>query len=136
MCKNFNTWLLKYGYCTVVWNLIFIGNNLHNSIFPELFHLKHTSSHLTVLTSTIWSPEMFSKHWWMSVGAIFFQHGGRNSVPHFCFICTSMSDTILSECLSADSCHVARECNGVLVGRFNLYCFTTNICLCCGGPPS
>ena len=35
------------------------------------------------------SPSIFSKHWWMSVGAIFFTW--RNSVTHLCFICTSTS---------------------------------------------
>ena len=46
----------------------------------------------------------------------------RNSMPHFCFICTSMSDTTLSHCPSAAICHTATKCNGILVRRFNLYC--------------
>ena len=37
--------------------------------------LKCTACNLTVLTSTVWSPEMFSKHQWMSV-VPFFPHGG------------------------------------------------------------
>ena len=56
----------------------------------------------------------------------------RNSVPHFCFIghdMSSMSDTILSECPSAAIYQTATKCNGILVGRFNLYCHTTNISL-------
>jgi len=43
----------------------------------------------------------------------------RNSVTHLCFICTSTSDVILSDCLSAAICHMATKCNGILVGRFN-----------------
>ena len=31
----------------------------------------HHPPHLTALTSTVWSPETFSKHWRMSVGTIF-----------------------------------------------------------------
>ena len=61
--------------------------------------LKCTTYHLTVLTATVWSPQAFSKHQWMSMGAILSTR--RNSMPHFCFICTSMSDTILSDCPSA-----------------------------------
>ena len=34
--------------------------------------LKYTMHHLTVLTSTAWSPSTFSKCRWMSMGAIFF----------------------------------------------------------------
>jgi len=37
-----------------------------------------------------------------------------------------MSDAILSDCPSAANCHIAATCNGTLVGRFNLYCHTTN----------
>jgi len=34
--------------------------------------LKRSTHHLTVLTSTVWSPSTFSKHQGMSVGAILF----------------------------------------------------------------
>jgi len=34
--------------------------------------LKCTTHHLSVLTSAVWSPTMFSKHCWMSVGGHFF----------------------------------------------------------------
>ena len=44
-----------------------------------------------------------------------------------------MSNTILSDSCSATICHTASKCSGLLVGRFNLYCHTTTICLfCCG----
>ena len=48
-----------------------------------------------------------------------------STVPYHCFICTSMSDTILSDCPSAAIRHTATKCNGILVGRFNLYCHST-----------
>jgi len=57
--------------------------------------LKYTTHCFAVLTSTVWSPETFSS-WWMQMGAIFSVH--RNSVTHLCFICSSMSDNILSDC--------------------------------------
>ena len=60
-----------------------------------------------------------------SIGVIF--STWRNSVIYLCFVHTSMSDIILSDCLSAANCHVATTCNGILVGRFNLYCHITNI---------
>jgi len=44
-----------------------------------------------------------------------------------CFIRTSMSDAILSDCPSAVICRTATKFNGILAGRFNLYCHTNNI---------
>ena len=55
----------------------------------------------------------------------------RYSVTCLCFISASMSDTVLLACLSAAICHTAAECNGILVRRFNLYCYTANIHLWC-----
>lgn len=46
----------------------------------------------------------------------------KNSVTLLCFIQSSMSDTILSECPSAATYHTATKWNGTLLGRFNLYC--------------
>ena len=51
----------------------------------------------------------------------------RHPMPHLYFICTSMSDTILSDCPSSTICHMATKCNGVFLGRFNLHSHTTNI---------
>jgi len=51
-----------------------------------------------------------------------------NSVTHLFFIHTSMSEAISSDCPFTASCHTETTCNGVLVGRFNFYCRTTNIC--------
>jgi len=50
----------------------------------------------------------------------------RNSMAH---LCTSMSDTFLLDCSSIAICCTARKCNGMLVGRFSIYCYTTDICL-------
>jgi len=43
----------------------------------------------------------------MPVGAITFTW--RNSVAHLCFICTSMSDGILSDCPSTAICHTTTK---------------------------
>ena len=94
--------------------------------------MKHTTHCLTVLTSTLWSPLMFSKHHWMSMGAIFFHMEEIRDTP--LLICTSMSDAIVSDCPSAVICHMATTFNGILVGRFNFYCHTTNIHLWHYGP--
>jgi len=103
-------------------------------IFHLTITMKHITHCLTGLTSTLWSPSMFSMCWWMSVGAIY--STWTTSVTHLCFICTSMSDTILSDCLPAAICHTATKCNGILVERFNLYRHITNILLWCLGQTS
>jgi len=46
---------------------------------------------------------------------------------HLCFIRTSMSDAILSVCPSAVICRTATKFNGILAGRFSLYCHINNI---------
>jgi len=35
--------------------------------------------------------------------------------------------SVLSDCPSAAICHIATTCHGILVGRFNLYCHSTNM---------
>jgi len=40
------------------------------------------------------------------------------------FICGSVLDTILSDNPSAAICHMTTKCNGILLGRFNLYSHT------------
>lgn len=52
------------------------------SLTLMLQQLKHNSHHLALLTSTVWSPQTFSKHRWMPVGAMF--SIPRNSVTHLC----------------------------------------------------
>ena len=86
----------------------------------------------TVLISTVWSPYTFSKRQQMSVGAIFLHMEECKFTPllHLHFHVRS----ILSDCPSAAICHMATKCNGILVGRFNLYYHPTNICLWHCGP--
>ena len=79
-------------------------------------------------TSSIWSPQTFM-HWWTSTGTIFSEW--RNLISHLCFVHTLMSDAIVSECPSAAVCHTTTTCNGMLVGRFSIYCYCTNICVWC-----
>ena len=58
-------------------------------------------------------------------GCHFFPMAEFNGMPllHMYF----KSASILSDCPSAAICHMAKKCNGILVGRFILYCRTTNI---------
>ena len=84
-----------------------------------------------VLTYAIWSPSTFSKYLWVSLGAIFSTR--RNLPTSLHFIRPSMSDAIVSDCPSAATYQTAITCNGILVGRFSLYCHDTNICLWCHG---
>ena len=70
----------------------------------------------------------------VNVNAIF--SAWRNSVTPLCFMHTFMSNAILSDCPSAAICHAATKCNGILLGRFSLYCRTSNICLWHCGPAS
>ena len=96
------------------------------SILPLL---KYTTYHLAVLTSTAQSQWTFSKHWWMSLGAIF--STWRNSMTYLYFIHISTSDTILSHCPSAALCPTTTKCNGTLLGRFSLHYLITKIHLWC-----
>jgi len=95
--------------------------------------LKHTTHHLTVLTSSVLSPEIFSKYQWMSIAVIFFPHGGVQFHTFVSYVfpcqipfCQTAPPTAL--------CSMATKCNGILAGMFNLYCHTTNICLWHYGP--
>jgi len=58
----------------------------------------------------------------------------KHSMTHLCFIYTSMSDTILSDCPSAAIHHTATKCNGILSGRFIFYCYISNIFFWHPGP--
>mgnify|MGYP001859272356 CR=1 FL=1 len=90
------------------------------SLLEHITHQPHCA-HIHCLVS-----RTFSKLQSMSTGVIF--STWRNSMTHLCFIRTPKSD-ILSDCPSAAICHMATKYNGILVGRFSLYCHTTNICL-------
>ena len=82
--------------------------------------LNHTTHSLAMLTYTGWSPftSPFQYIPWVNE---------CHWVLHVGVLCTSMSDTIWSDCPSAAVCHTATTINGILVGKFNLYCHTTNI---------
>ena len=58
-------------------------------------------------------------------GCHFFLHGGVHW--HTCASYALLSNAFVSECHSAAICHMAMICNGILVGRFNLFCHDTNI---------
>ena len=76
------------------------------SLSPLLTWATH---HLSVLTSTVWYPYTFSKHWWK----LFFS-AQRDSVTQLYFKYTSVLGTILSDCPSAAICHTTTH-NGILV---------------------
>ena len=80
---------------------------------------------VAVLTRPVWSPEIFSKCLWAS--AVY--SAWKNSMTHPYLTHTSVSDAILSDYPSAAICHTATKWSGMLVGRFNLYCHPTSICL-------
>ena len=97
-----------------------------------LLLVKHTTCRLTVLNPTVWSQEIFSKHLWMRVGAIFFIW--KNSMTYLYFVCTSTLDDNLSDRPSAAICHIATKCSGLLLRRFSLCCHITSTCLWCHRP--
>ena len=70
----------------------------------------------------------------MNVSGYRFFSTRRNSVTLHCFIHISVSDAILSDCPSAAICHMATTGNRMSMGRFSLYCHTTNIRLWCHVP--
>ena len=74
-------------------------------------HCPYSSVFTVQFTSTGWSPEMFSKHWWMSINAVF--HAEKNLITWFCFVHTPMLNAITSDCSSAAICHVATKCKGI-----------------------
>ena len=93
---------------------------------------KYTTHCLTMLISTLWFPETFRKYQCLSVGATFIS--SKTSVTHLCFMCSSMSDNVLSDCPSVAICYTATWFNGILVGRYDPYCHPTNICCSCWEP--
>jgi len=99
------------------------GHPEHGLFFMLLSLLLKLTTHcFTVLTFTGWSPKTFSKHWWISVGAIFFCAKVFNGTPllhpHFLVIYHFVRVPFC--------CHLSHG-NKILAGRFNLCC-TTNIC--------
>lgn len=79
-----------------------------------------------------WSPDMFHKQWWMSMGEFFFLMEKFNDT--YLFHTPFQSNAILSDCTSAATCYTATKNNGILVGRLSFYCRTVSICLLHCGP--
>ena len=63
------SWLRHYSFCGVTAVHSWLEHGLSFTSLSPL--LKRTTHCLTVFTSTVWSPQMFSKHRWMSLGATF-----------------------------------------------------------------
>ena len=112
------------------WTSIWLSRTL--SCLSHHCHCWNAPPTTSVLASTVWSPSMFCKHRKCQWGTFF--SAWKNSMTPLCLIRTSMSDTIVSDCPSAAICHMAKKCHGLLVGRFNLNCHTTNIQLWRCGP--
>jgi len=66
----------------------------------------------------------------MNVSGCNFPYNRRIQRHTFAFIHSSMTDCILSGCLSAAICHMAKTCDRILAWRFSLYWDTTNLWCC------
>ena len=101
--------------------------------FPPVWHFNMVVvariPEISLGSSVLCYPEANAKN------VVHYKFGSRQRPP-LCFICTSASDAILSDYLSAAICHTATTCNGILLRRFDLYCRTTAICLWCSEPTS
>ena len=128
-------WMSWWRYFSF-WGVTAVHGHLeHGSSFTSLLSLLKCTTHcFTVLSSNVWSLQIFSKHHWMSRSTIF--SSWRNLVTHLCFICTSTSDTILSDCPSVAIFPMATECNSIFSGRFSLCFHTTNTLRWYCGPTS
>ena len=73
-----------------------------------------------------WSPSTFSKHQWRSISDFFCMEEVNSTLLLHTH---SMSDGILSDCLSPAICQIPTQCNKTLAGRVSFYCHTGNICL-------
>jgi len=84
-----NSQVIIFQLATMRWSRCYFlvwqvaqGHPDHSSSFTSPSPvLKCTTHCLTVIPSTVWSPEMFSKHWWMSVRAIFFHMEEFDDTP-------------------------------------------------------
>lgn len=86
------------------------------------FHCWNAPPSLSVLTSTVCCPPVFSKHWWVP-------HGGIQSHP-FAASTLPCQPHLVRLLL----CHTATTQNEVLVQRFNFCCHSTSIHLWWCGP--
>ena len=91
----------------------------------------HSYNYNTVAEMQHPPPHCVHIHWLVSTNVQQISEGPissiwRKSMTHLCFICTYMSDTILSDCPSAAICHMVTNVK-ILVGKFNLYFHTTTV---------
>ena len=89
--------------------------------------LKRITHCFTVLTSTVWVPETFSKHRWMLLGAIF-SHGEIQFHTFVLYVLPCQ----MSFCQTAPLLPSVTQLQHVTAywwEGFNLYCHTSNVCL-------
>jgi len=84
--------------CMVIQTVVYLSGHCHNA----------------PLNTTLCSHPLFGlqKHLVSVNGCHFFFLIWRNSDPHFCLIHFYISDTIVSDCPSAATCHTETKCNG------------------------
>jgi len=106
------------------WHAVDVANAETHHPLPHCAHIHCFFSHPRSASFSVCQRVTFFSVW-------------RNEFTHFCFICTSVLDTILTDCPSAAICQTATTWDGILSGRFNLYyCNSSNniICLWHHGP--
>ena len=113
-------YLLERVPCHCFWETLFF-----NVISMSCVFLPATNKSCKLCSSQSASVKVISVFIAEAYHPTFFLHGW---IKDLCFTHASMSDTVLSECLSPAMCHTVIKCNGILMGEFNLYCRTTNIC--------
>lgn len=85
----------KHGFSA--WSLPPLAVHFHlHPLFHSCYDSHCWGTPLTVLVFTAWFPETFSKHWWMSMDAIFFHMEEFSDTPLFIH-------TFLSDCPSGAS---------------------------------
>jgi len=116
MNKSLNAVLIKI--CMAIQNMAYISYHCYYcwNALPAASQCSHSLFGVPKCSASI------NKFQWMQ-----FISEWRNSMTHLCFVRTSMSDSILSDCPSAAICHTATTCDRTSVGKFSLYCHTTNI---------
>ena len=113
---NWLRWSPFYGVTAlVIWNVFSAPDTI-----AEMHHPLSHCAHIHCLVSINVQQAL------RNISVYNFSHMEEFS-SHLCFIHTSMSDAILSECPSAIISHMAIKCNGILAGKLNLYCNTINI---------
>ena len=138
---NSQVQMMLFNRFTINYTFLPAKNNLHTTLINICMAIQNMACFLhlyryrwnTPATTSLCSHPLFglNKHspsidecQWVQ-----FFSAWRSSVTHICFIHTSMSETILSDCPSAAICRTTAKCNRILVGSFNLCWHITSICL-------